>query len=65
MKRILADGVGLLMIGLAACSGGEGSGSAAHRGERLMTHEIGRIDSLTVSNLTSGMGNFFMYDSLI
>lgn len=65
MKRILADGVGLLMIGLAGCSGGEGSGSAAHRGERLMTHEIGRIDSLTVSNLTSGMGNFFMYDSLI
>lgn len=64
-KLFTAGGVGLLMIGLAACSGGEGKDSGAHRGERLMTHEIGRIDSVTVTNLTSGMGNFFMYDSLI
>lgn len=63
MNRLFIGTLAMLTVSVAGCSGG--AERNAGQGERLMTHEISDIDSMKASNLTSGEGNFFLYDSLI
>ncbi|MDE5688979.1 MAG: hypothetical protein K2I18_10220 [Paramuribaculum sp.] len=63
MNKLFIGVVALLTACASGCSGG--NERTAGQGKRLVTHEISDLDSVTAPNLTSGAGNFFLYDSLI